>query len=88
MSGATATAGVPPRAAKIGSLERQRLWAVRGSYAALSVFVVIFLVPPFYMIMTSLKSSAEISAQKGNPWIVQNPTMDNFIYLAIGRIAE
>jgi len=33
------------------------------------------------MIMTSLKSSAEISAQKGNPWIAQSPTLDNFTYL-------
>src|SRR5688500_19513065 len=48
-------------------LERQNRWALRGSFAALSVFVVMFLVPPFYMIMTSLKSSAEISAQKGTP---------------------
>ena len=74
----------PAGARKIrsGSLARQRRWALRGSYAALSLFVVMFLVPPFYMIMTSLKSSAEISAQKGNPWIVQNPTLDNFVYLA------
>ncbi|MBY0317253.1 MAG: carbohydrate ABC transporter permease [Reyranella sp.] len=71
-----------PRKAKVGSLERQRRWALGGSYAALCVFVVVFLVPPFYMIMTSLKSSAEISAQQGNPWLVQNPTLDNFIYLA------
>ena len=85
MSGASATAGgqVPPkRMSKVGSLERQRRIAMRSSYAALSVFVVIFLVPPFYMFMTALKSSAEISAQQGNPWIVQHPTMDNFIQLA------
>jgi multiple sugar transport system permease protein len=82
MTSATATSDAVPRKAKVGSLERQRRWALRGSYAALSVFVVIFLIPPFYMIMTSLKSSAEISAQKGSPWVVQNPTLDNFIYLA------
>jgi multiple sugar transport system permease protein len=64
------------------SLARQRRWALWSSYGALSVFVVIFLVPPFYMLMTSLKTAAEISAEKGNPWIPQNPTMDNFIYLA------
>ena len=63
------------------SLHRQRVWALWGSYAALSVFVVSFLVPPFYMLMTSLKSSAEISAQKGNPWIVHHPTLENFWYL-------
>ena len=37
------------------SLHRQRQWAQWGSYIALAVFVVIFLVPPFYMLMTSLK---------------------------------
>ncbi len=30
------------------SLHRQRAWALWGSYIALGVFVVIFLVPPFY----------------------------------------
>jgi multiple sugar transport system permease protein len=63
------------------SLHRQRQWALWGSYAALSVFVVIFLLPPFYTVMTSLKSSAEISAQTGNPWIAHHPTLDNFWYL-------
>ena len=80
MTSVTASTDAIPRK-KLGSLERQHRWALRGSYAALSVFVVIFLVPPFYMIMTSLKSSAEISAQQGNPWIAQNPTLDNFVYL-------
>ena len=63
------------------SLHSQRLWALWGSYAALAVFVVIFLVPPFYTVITSLKSSAEISAQVGSPWMVRNPTMENFWYL-------
>lgn len=82
MTTAMASSDTIPRKAKVGSLERQRRWALGGSYAALCVFVVVFLVPPFYMIMTSLKLSAEISAQQGNPWLVQNPTLDNFIYLA------
>ena len=63
------------------SLHKQRLWALWGSYLALSVFVVMFLVPPFYTLMTSLKSSKEISAQTGSPWIVQHPTLENFWYL-------
>jgi len=63
------------------SMHRQRAWALWGSYAALGAFVVVFLVPPFYMLMTSLKSSAEISAQKGSPWIVHHPTLANFWYL-------
>src|SRR6478752_7612806 len=63
------------------SLHRQRLWALWGSYIALGVFVIIFLVPPFYTLMTSLKSSAEISAQTGSPWLVRHPTLENFWYL-------
>ncbi|MBN8904271.1 MAG: carbohydrate ABC transporter permease [Rhodospirillales bacterium] len=63
------------------SLHRQRAWALWGSYIALGVFVVMFLVPPFYTLMTSLKSSAEISAQSGSPWIVHHPTLENFWYL-------
>ncbi len=78
MSATTAGALARPRTQ---SLHRQRAWALWGSYAALCVFVVMFLVPPFYTLMTSLKSSAEISAQQGNPWIVHHPTLENFIYL-------
>ncbi len=63
------------------SLHRQRRWALWGSYAALAVFVVIFLMPPFYTLVTSLKSSAEISAQVGSPWMVRHPTLENFWYL-------
>jgi multiple sugar transport system permease protein len=63
------------------SLHRQRKWALYGSYAALAVFVVMFLMPPFYTLMTSLKSSAEISAQTGSPWLVRHPTLENFWYL-------
>jgi len=45
------------------------------------VFVIMFLMPPFYTLMTSLKSSAEISAQTGSPWLVKHPTLENFWYL-------
>jgi multiple sugar transport system permease protein len=82
MSSTTAVAGAVPRTRHAHhSLHRQRLWALWGSYIALAVFVVIFLVPPFYTVMTSLKSSAEISAQTGSPWIVHHPTLENFWYL-------
>jgi len=82
MSTASAIAAAPPSARRRhASLARQRRWALWGSYAALAVFILMFLVPPFYMLMTSLKSSAEISAQTGNPWIVHHPTLQNFIYL-------
>ena len=79
---ATAAAPFPPLPPRrLSSLARQRRWALRGSYAALAVFVVLFLVPPFHMLVTSLKTSAEISGQKTNPWLVQHPTLSNYIEL-------
>jgi multiple sugar transport system permease protein len=66
---------------RTSSLHRQRLWALWGSYIALSFFVVIFLVPPFYTLMTSLKSSHEIGAEQGSPWYAHHPTLENFWYL-------
>jgi len=60
-----------------GSGQRRR-WALWGSYAALAVFVFMFLVPPFYMLVTSFKTSAEISEQQTNPWLVYRPTLQNF----------
>ena len=82
MSSTTAIAGEVPRTRRThNSLHRQRAWALWGSYIALAVFVVIFLVPPFYTLMTSLKTSAEIGAESGSPWIVHHPTFENFWYL-------
>ena len=63
------------------SLHRSRAWALWGSYAALSAFVVFFLVPPFYMLVTSFKTSAEISNQAGSPWVVHHPTLANYLDL-------
>ena len=63
------------------SLRSQQRWILRGSYVGLTAFVFLFLLPPFYMVMTSLKSSAEISAEKGNPWIAQAPTLTNYTEL-------
>jgi multiple sugar transport system permease protein len=82
MSTTTATAEtLPASRRRHHSLHRQRAWALWGSYIALGFFVVIFLVPPFYTLMTSFKSSAEISAQSGNPWFPHHPTLENFWYL-------
>jgi multiple sugar transport system permease protein len=60
---------------------RRRRWALWASYAALSVFVIMFLIPPFYTLMTSLKTSAEISEQQTNPWLVSHPTLQNYLEL-------
>ena len=54
MSATTADQARARARSNSGSLERQRKWALWGSYAALSAFVIMFLTPPFYMIMTSL----------------------------------
>src|SRR5215813_7709705 len=70
----------PTRKTKYGSMSRDRAWALRWSYFFLVIFALFFLTPPIYMLITSLKSSAEISAAT-NPWWVFHPTMDNYIAL-------
>ncbi len=57
--------------AALGSLQRNRRWALIASYFCLFIFIVIFLFPPYYMIITSLKTNAEIAALDGNPLIIQ-----------------
>lgn len=78
---ATTAGAIRTRTAVRRKKPKDRRWALWGSYIALAVFAFIFLLPPWYELMTSLKSSAEISAQKGNPWIVHHPTFENFWYL-------
>lgn len=63
------------------SMRRERLWALWGSYVALTIFAFLFLVPPIYTLTTSLKTSSEISSRQGSPWLVQNPVLDNFVEL-------
>src|SRR5829696_5344905 len=63
-----------------GSMSRDRRWALRWSYFFLVVFAIFFLTPPIYMLITSLKTSAEISAAT-NPWWVFNPTLSNYVEL-------
>jgi len=65
------------RRPKYGSMSRDRTWALRWSYFFLILFVIFFLLPPIYMLITSLKTSAEISAAR-NPWWVFNPTLENY----------
>jgi multiple sugar transport system permease protein len=61
-------------------MRRDRRWALRWSYFFLVVFAIFFLTPPVYMLITSLKTSAEISAAT-NPWWVYNPTLGNYVEL-------
>ena len=62
---------------RYGSMSRDRQWALRWSYFFLVLFAIFFLLPPIYMLITSLKTSAEISAAT-NPWWVSNPTLSNY----------
>ena len=73
------SAAAAPRA-KYGSISKSRRWALRWSYFFLILFAIFFLTPPVYMFITSLKTSAEISAAT-NPWWVFNPTLNNYIEL-------
>jgi multiple sugar transport system permease protein len=74
---AVGTADIPRVKPKYGSMNRDRIWALRWSYFFLVLFAMFFLLPPIYMLITSLKTSAEISAAS-NPWWVFNPTLDNY----------
>jgi multiple sugar transport system permease protein len=75
-----ATAGGIASRPKYGSMKRDRTWALRWSYFFLVLFAIFFLTPPIYMFITSLKTSAEISAAT-SPWWVYNPTLSNYVEL-------
>jgi multiple sugar transport system permease protein len=66
---------------KAGSLRRERRWALVTAYVSLIVAAVIMLAPPVYMLMTSLKTSAEIADLGANPWMVRDPTLENYAAL-------
>jgi multiple sugar transport system permease protein len=69
---------LPGLGRKIGSLRQERRWALIIAYASLIFAAIVMLAPPFYMLITSLKSSAEISDLSGIPWIVRDPTLANY----------
>ena len=61
------------------SLSRNRRWALVASYFFLICFAIFFLVPPYYMVVTALKSDAEVAHMATNPWIVADGiTFDQF----------
>jgi multiple sugar transport system permease protein len=70
----------PARNVRYGSMKANREWALRWSYVFLVIFAAFSLLPPLYMFITSLKTSAEISAAT-NPWWVFNPTLSNYVAL-------
>jgi len=78
MSAAAANRDLPGIYHKVGSLRAERRWALWTAYISLVVAAIIFLAPPFYMLVTSLKTSAEIAGMQGNPWLVRSPTLENY----------
>jgi multiple sugar transport system permease protein len=85
MTSATAQIGNPATgAARYGSMARGRKRALYWSYFFLVLFVIFFLMPPIYMFITSLKTSAEIGAVT-NPWWVYHPTLSNYTTLLTQR---
>jgi multiple sugar transport system permease protein len=75
-----ATGASPARRTRYRSMSRDRRWALRWSYFFLVLFAIFFLMPPVYMLITSLKTSQEISAAT-DPWWVHKPTLSNYVEL-------
>jgi multiple sugar transport system permease protein len=79
MTAAAMTVPARKRAGIGASLRRNRRWALITSYIFLIMFAVFFLMPPYYMIVTALKSDAEVAHMATNPWIIANGvTLDQF----------
>jgi multiple sugar transport system permease protein len=67
---ATTPASTPVHVRAYGSLRRNRRWALILSYVFLIIFAIFFLTPPYYMIVTALKSNEEVAHMATNPWII------------------
>ncbi len=65
-----------------GKARGDRRWALYASYLFLAIFIVFFLFPPYYMLITSFKTDQEISSLAGNPWIINGKmTLDHYTNL-------
>ncbi|MEO3471414.1 carbohydrate ABC transporter permease [Roseomonas sp. CAU 1739] len=71
---------------KAGSLRRERRWALWSAYISLIVAAIVMLAPPVYMLLTSLKTSAEVADLSGSPWWVRRPTLENYAALLTNRM--
>jgi multiple sugar transport system permease protein len=63
---------------RTGSLHNERRWALITAYACLVLFAILFLAPPVYMLITSFKASGEVASMQGSPWLVREPTLENY----------
>ncbi|HLI14196.1 MAG TPA: carbohydrate ABC transporter permease [Alphaproteobacteria bacterium] len=79
MTASTVVVGSQRRIGLRASLKRNRRWALILSYAFLILFAIFFLTPPYYMIVTSLKSNAEVARMATSPWIIADGvTLEHF----------
>ena len=61
------------------TMQQNRRWALILAYVFLVIFIIFFLFPPYYMLVTSFKTNTEISSIKGIPWIInQKPTLFHY----------
>jgi len=65
------------RPVRAASMKAQRRTAMVWSYVFLVIFAIFFLTPPIYMLITSLKTNAEISTGT-LPWWIVDPTLANY----------
>lgn len=69
--------------ARSGGMSNRR-WALWASYFFLFLFIILFLFPPYYMLITSFKTNEEISSMAGNPWIINaKPTLEHYTNLLL-----
>ena len=69
--------------ARGGGMSNRR-WAIWASYFFLFLFIILFLFPPYYMLITSFKTNEEISSMAGNPWVINaQPTLEHYTNLLL-----
>ena len=79
MTTLTATVPTTKRVSVGVSLRRNRRWALIVSYVFLVMFAIFFLLPPYYMVVTALKSDAEMARMATSPWFIfDGVTLDQF----------
>ena len=67
------------KAFSFSNIQQNRRWALILAYVFLVIFIIFFLFPPYYMLVTSFKTNQEISSIKGIPWIInQKPTLYHY----------
>jgi multiple sugar transport system permease protein len=70
------------KAFSFSTMQQNRRWALILAYVFLVIFIIFFLFPPYYMLVTSFKTNQEISSVKGIPWIInQKPTLYHYKHL-------